>query len=489
MIKNVFLCVLFALSSISYNACAKADTLTDAELVFEPCRIELGAMTEDGECATLRRLEDPSDPNSKVLDLFAVKFPSSNPNPKPDAFTIIQGGPGMSSIDMYMGKQNSFAQIRRQRDILLIDQRGTGRSHAFMCPMDNPETMDESPEEVTKLALECIDQFDGNAEFYTTARAVEDLDALREATGYPQLTVYGVSYGTRVGLEYLRAYPNNTRALLLDGVVAPTVNLAGSEIAVRSQQAFDRLVARCDADEACKEAHGDLRASFETVRALLIDSPASVKLIHPISGKMVDREVGESDLLGAVRLMPYSTESLALLPLMLTQAKQGQFTMLAAQAIQIEEQFASNYAIGMNNSVLCSEDFPYLTDAEREPRQDTYFAGSMIEMIKAMCDVWPRSGDYSASRTLFDSDVPVLLMSGEYDPITPPSNAEVVDEMLSNSRHVVVPAQGHGVFDRGCMAQITVNFVEQANFEEFDASCVERQIPFPLFIDTTGPQQ
>ena len=216
---------------------------------------------------------------------------------------------------------------------------------------------------------------------------------------------------------------------------------------------------------------------------------SSVKLIHPVSGKMAEREVGESDLLGAVRLMPYSTESLALLPLMLTQAKQGQFTMLAAQAIQIEEQFASNYAIGMNNSVLCTEDFPYLTDAEREPRQDTYFAGSMIEMIKAMCDVWPRSGDYSASRTLFDSDVPVLLMSGEHDPITPPSNAEVVDEMLSNSRHVVVPAQGHGVFDRGCMAQITVNFVEQANFEEFDASCVERQIPFPLFIDTTGPQQ
>ena len=485
MTRNVFLSAVFVFSSIGHLDDVKAN----GSLLFEPCRVELGAIIEEGECATLRRFEDPDDPTSKVLDLFVVKFPSSNPNPKLDAFTVIQGGPGMSSIDLYMGKQKAFAKIRRQRDILLIDQRGTGRSHAFMCPIENPETIDESPEEVSKLALECVEQFDGNAQFYTTTRAVEDLEALRKAAGYPQLTIYGVSYGTRVGLEFLRAYPDKTRALLLDGVVAPTVNLAGSEIAVRSQQAFDRLVARCDAQESCKEAHGDLRASFEMVRAQLIESPVSVSLIHPVSGKLVERVVRESDLLAAVRLMPYSTESLALLPLMLTQAKAGQFTMMAAQSIQVEEQFANHYAIGMNNSVLCTEDYPYLTDAEREPRQDTYYAGSMIDMIKAMCDVWPKGSDYSGSRTLFDSDVPVLLMSGEHDPITPPSNAVIVDNMLSNSRHVVVPAQGHGVFDRGCMAQITANFVEQANFEEFDASCVQRQIPFPLFIDTTGPQQ
>jgi pimeloyl-ACP methyl ester carboxylesterase len=355
--------------------------------------------------------------------------------------------------------------------------------------MEIPEVVDVSPEEAQRLSLECLQQFDGNAQFYTTVRAVEDLDALRQAAGYPQFTIYGVSYGTRMALEYLRAYPDKVRALVLDGVVAPTVNLAGNEIARRSQQAFDRLVSRCENDPSCLAAHGNLRETFEVVRAQLIKATVNVQFMHPVSGAVVQREVTEADLLGAVRLMPYTTESLALLPLLLTQAKQGQFAMLAAQAIMLEEQLAKHYAVGMNNSIICTEDYPFLTDVERQPPKDTYFAGTMIDMIKAMCEVWPRGDDYMQSRELFSSDVPVLVMSGEYDPITPPSNGDIVANMLSNAQHVVVPAQGHGVFDRGCMAQITTNFVEQAHFNNFDASCVERQIPFPLFIDAAGPKQ
>ncbi len=468
-------------------------TFAQSTLEFSPCLVQLGALSEDGQCATLERHENPDDPTSPLLQLAVVKFAATNPNPSADAFTVIQGGPGMSSIDLFMQKRQAFEQIRRNRDVLLIDQRGTGRSHAFMCPIEDPSSMDVSPQEAQRLALECLQQFDGNPAFYTTTEAVRDLEALRAAAGYPTLTLYGVSYGTRVALEYLRAQPQHARALLLDGVVAPTVNLAGNEIALRSQQAFDRLVARCESEPTCSAEYGDLAAAFENARAQLQSAPVRVSFAHPVSGETMDREVSEADLLGAMRLMPYASESLALLPLLLSQARQGQFAMLAAQSVLMEEQFVNDYAIGMNNSVMCTEDYPYLTEANMQATQaevaNTYFGDTMAEMLKAMCEVWPRGVDYAESRELFDSDVPVLLMSGEADPITPPSNAEMVANMLSNARHVVVPAHGHGVFDRGCMIQLVSNFVDQANFQNFDASCVEREIAFPLFIDTAGPAQ
>ncbi len=486
---NPFIKALCLLLVLVFPSAASAQST----LEFTPCLVESGALSEDGECATLERLENPNDPTSRLLQLAVVKFAATNPNPSADAFTVIQGGPGMSSIDLFMHKRQAFEQIRRHRDVLLIDQRGTGRSHAFMCAIEDPSSMDVSPQEAQRMARECLQQFDGNAAFYTTALGVQDLEALRAAAGYPSYTIYGVSYGTRVALEYLRAQPNHVRALLLDGVVAPTVNLAGNEIALRSQQAFDRLVARCESEPTCFAAHGDLRAAFEQARARLSTQSVLVSLPHPVSGELIKREVGEADLLGAMRLMPYASESLALLPLLLSQAQQGQFAMLAAQAVLVEEQFVDDYAIGMNNSVMCTEDYPYLTEATMQATQadvaNTYFGDTMAEMLKAMCDVWPRGADYAASRELFSSDVPVLLMSGEVDPITPPSNAEIVANMLSNARHVVVPAHGHGVFDRGCMIQLVSNFVDQANFENFDASCVEREIAFPLFIDTTGPAQ
>lgn len=479
LVKQLLLLVVF----IQPNIAVAQDPLE-----FAPCRIALGAVREDGECATLLRHENPDDPNSQLLELAVAKLAATNPNPQADAFTVIQGGPGMSSIDLYMSKRQAFAQIRRHRDVLLIDQRGTGRSHAFLCPMDNLATADMSPQAAQRLAIECLQQFDGDAAFYTTAQAVEDLEALRVAAGYPSYTIYGVSYGTRVALEYLRAYPGKVRALLLDGLVAPTVYLAGNEIAIRSQQAFDRLVARCEKTPVCLTAHGDLRAAFVDVREQLRLAPVLVTLEHPVSGRRIERQVGEADLLGAMRLMPYASESLALLPLLLTQAKQGHYAMLAAQAVLLEEQFVDHYAVGMNNSVVCTEDYPYLRDTEQQAVA-SYFGDTMAEMLTAVCEVWPRGSDYTASRELFNSDVPALLMSGEVDPITPPSNAEIVADMLSNVRHVVVPGQGHGVFDRGCMIQLVSNFVERPEFAQFDASCVEREIPFPLFMDTAGPTQ
>ena len=480
---------MFMLLLLSAVLTELAHASTDAALEFAPCRVTLGAQSEDGECATLVRPENPKDAESQSVSLFVVRFAAKSPARADDAFTIIQGGPGMSSIDLYMGRRASFANIRQNRDIVLIDQRGTGRSNMFGCPLPEDPTLVPTPEASKALAQECLEQFDGAAEHYTTARAIEDLEALRASAGYPAFTLYGVSHGTRVAIEYARAYPNKTRALLLDGVVPPSVNLAGNEISLRSQQAFDRVAKRCSKEPDCEAAHGDLTEQFAKARRLLSEKNATVKLAHPRTGEMLEREITELDLLGVVRLMPYSTESLALMPLLLSEAANQNYTMLAAQLISIEEDFFANYAVGMNNSVMCTEDYPYLTEQERESLLNTFFAGTMVETIAAVCEVWPPGQDYSQSRQAFSSAIPTLVMSGELDPITPPQNGQLLVDMFSNAQHVIVPGHGHGVFDRGCVNQLVNDFVASPNFSEFDASCVERERAFPLFINKLGPNQ
>lgn len=394
----------------------------------------------------------------------------------------------MSSIDLYLSMRGVFSGILAKRDILVIDQRGTGRSNMLTCPQDEALINAEfSPELTQQIANTCLDQLESDPRFYTTSLAVQDLEAVREASGYAQLSIYGVSYGTRVAQHYLRRFPSATRAIILDGVADIELNLAGSEIAARSQQAFDAMVARCESSEACQAQYGDLEAIFNSLRKQLKEQPMTVSLAHPSSGKMQQQVLNEQHLLGLVRLMPYSTESLALLPFFLSEANKGNFVPLAAQAILTEEQFNTDYAYAMNNAVVCAEDVPFLSTDDLQGDEATYFGESVSEGMLAMCEVWPQGLMDADFREPFESAVPVLLLSGETDPITPPENAERALKMFSNGLHIVAPAHGHGVIARGCIPQLVTTFINDASTKNLDVECVSRERAFPFFLSPTGP--
>lgn len=474
------------LSALSHSLAFAKPTQLD----FKYCQVTQGAQILDAQCATLIRPLDPSQPNGETIDLFVAKFPALNPDPEQDAFTVIQGGPGGSSIDLFMSSHRLFRKIRANRDVLVVDQRGTGRSNILLCPSQSTEEQlaGFDPVEVKRLAINCIEELDTDLRFYTTSLAVQDLDAMREAAGYEQLTIYGISYGTRVAQHYLRRFPEATRAVILDGVVDVELNLAGGEIARRSQAAFDNMAKRCVDSNWCTEQFGDLKLKFESLRKRLIHESIEFSFAHPVSGANITESINETHLLTAVRLMPYSTEQLALLPMIISDAHAGNYVSLAAFSKMLNEGFFENYAIGMNNSVMCAEDTPFVETSDLVGIEETYFGNDMANAILAVCEVWPQGSIDDDFHEPFSSEKPVLILSGETDPITPPENGEKAHQMLANSKHLIVPAHGHGVIGRGCVPQIVTEFVENANFDELNSACIEREKAQPFFFDYTGPK-
>jgi len=470
---------------------AQANVLAvEQPLEFNRCQIKSEALLVDAQCASLSRAEDPDSDDGRNIELFIAKFPADTPDPEADAFTIIQGGPGGSSVDLYLRMRHLFAGIRKKRDIIVVDQRGTGRSNMLGCPVSDDELdiADFSPEQAKRMAAECVDVLSETSDlrYYTTSIAVQDLDAVRAAAGYPQLSIYGTSYGTRVAQHYLRRFPEQTRAVVLDGVVQVGLNLAGGEIARRSQQAFERIIARCADSKPCTQELGNIETKFNELRQRLEKDPVNVELPHPFTGELTLQLLNEQSLLSLVRLLAYSSEQTALLPLFISQAHAKNYVPLAAWWLQLDEQFATSYAVGMNNTVICAEDYPFVTDADMVGIEDTYL-GEMAAAMQSVCETWPRGPMDDDFRTPFDSNTPVLILSGEVDPITPPANGEVTLQMLANSLHITVPEQGHGVISRGCIPRLTSNFIAAASLEDMTIDCVAREKALPLFIDFTGP--
>jgi pimeloyl-ACP methyl ester carboxylesterase len=475
-----------------------------APLEFSRCQVKSGALIVDAQCALFKRAENPDRPDGRTIDLFVAKFPASTPQAEADAFTVIQGGPGGSSIDLYLRMRHLFSGIQKKRDIIVVDQRGTGRSNMLGCPSDDEEFIDTDfdPELTKKLASECLENLSknsesnsdnpaalgavGDARFYTTSIAVQDLEALREAAGYPQLNIYGTSYGTRVAQHYVRRFPEQTRSIILDGVAHVGLNLAGGEIARRSQEAFDRIVGRCKALKPCAEQLGDINRKFQELRIRLDEQAIKVNFPHPNSGQAIEKTISEQSLLSLVRLLPYSSEQSAMLPLHIAQAHAGNYVPLAAWWTQLEEGFLEGYAIAMNNSVVCAEDYPFLKPSDLDGVEQTYFGIQMADSMRAICEVWPRGPVDDDFLTPFESAVPALILSGEVDPITPPVNGDLALEMFNNAKHIVVPAQGHGVISRGCIPQLAQDFIKTLVLDSVNTDCVNREITTPLFLDFTG---
>lgn len=479
-----------------YCACAwtlgfSVSTNAESSLTFERCHLQVNATEVDAECATLTRPENPKKPNGKTINLFVAKLPSTSPSPEADAFTIIQGGPGGSSIDLGISYNAFLNLVRAKRDVILIDQRGTGRSNKLNCNADD-ETKSSTvydPLITAKLTQECVEQLkEHDLSAYTTSVAVQDLEALRIAAGYSQLSIYGVSYGTRVAQHYLRRFPNQTRTIIIDGVVDVGLNLAGAEIARRSQDAFDQMVSRCNQTPACVDKLGDVKNKFTELRQRLKTQTITVSAAHPLTGKTQDVTVTDSDLLAAVRLMPYSTEGISLLPLLIHNAHQGNYAPLAAQSLLFTESLSDGFALGMHNSVTCTEDAPFVASDASQQAQDSYFGTMMIDSLRVTCQNWPAGIIDDDFLEPFESDKPVLILSGATDPITPPENGHRAANMFNNSMHIVVPFHGHGVVARGCMPFLIEDFLINTQFADIKTECIEREQAMPFFVDTTGPK-
>lgn len=461
-------------------------------LDLEDCRITAGPGYPGikARCGSFVRPLDPANPDGEQLELKVAVVPALDLTPEPDPLVPLAGGPGGSAIQFYSAYAAAFEPIRRKRDILLIDQRGTGESAHMDCPIDDDIVEGQYTEEETiAFTRACLDQLPHDPRFFTTSVAVTDLEALREALGYPALNLLGTSYGSRVAQHFARRYPDSTRTIVIDGVVPPQLPL-GPEIALEAQRAIDEIFARCAEDAACNQRFPEVDLDFAALRAALRDQPALVSLLDPVTGRPTEIRFGHNELAGAVRLLAYQPQSIAILPLVIHAAANGNLVPLAAQFQLTMTSLADALALGMHNSVMCTEDLPFLDrDAIDIEALETTFIGAMqLAALESICSIWPQGPIDDDFNEPLATDIPVLLLSGTADPITPPRYAEMALAEMTNHVHIANRHQGHGQIAAGCMPDVIADFVESADPAAVDASCMERAFVMPFFVDFTGPR-
>ncbi len=446
----------------------------------------------EARCGALTVFENRAARSGRQITLCLAVLPAVSRSPAPDPLFFLTGGPGQAATESYLQMSFAFDKINQQRDIVLVDQRGTGQSHPLRCSTAQTAKREDlsaySDEEVAAWLEKCLDQLDADPRLYTTSLAMDDLDQVREALGYDQINVYGVSYGTRAALTYLRQHPEHVRAIILDGIVPPDLAL-GPDVAPDAQRALGLIFGRCAADPACQSKFPNLRAEFNSLLATLEQQPVKVNLAHPITGRATELTLTRAKAAAVVRLLSYAPETAALLPLLIhTTQTTGDYHLLAAQYLLVSEQLADTISNGMAYSVVCAEDVPFFTPAEAA-RADagTYLGDSETRQLFKICSIWPRGDIPANAKEPMTSTVPALLLSGEADPVTPPSNGDRVAAAFPHSLHLVAPGQGHNVIYRGCLPKIAAAFIESGAVEGLETGCVQKIQPLPFFLDFTGP--
>ncbi|WP_051235673.1 alpha/beta hydrolase [Marinimicrobium agarilyticum] len=456
-------------------------------LEFRDCALATPYHQRYVQCAFVEVPENYDEPEERRLELLVIRLPASAARTTDDPVLAIAGGPGQAASDSFLWLDRAFQDLARQRDIYLIDQRGTGHSNAQTCDLSHREDLllADDRESFRELGRECLAQFKGDPRQYTTPVAVRDFERVREALGVAQWNLYGVSYGTRVAQSYMRTYPTAVRTAVLDGVLPAQENF-GPQIALHSQAALDALVVQCQADEACREAYPDLGSGLEALFERLDTAPVEFHYREISSGDQVQETLRRAHLVSIVRMALYNSEVLSVLPPMLAQAyREDDFAALARMSRRLD--ISDQLAMGMHNSVMCSEDVPFIENVPTDALKNTYMGTQMVEALKGLCEVWPR-GDIDASyKQPLRSAIPTLLLSGERDPVTPPAYGEALLEGLERARHITVPHRGHHVGITGCMPRVIAQFVESAQTEGLQVECLGRLETVPLFLNVNGP--
>lgn len=485
------------LLAVALVACSSATVDGDAPsatgLPLQPCQLRAPG-SNDSLSATCGRLEvalSAEDGDARTLGLQVAVQAAVSRNAAPDPLYYLAGGPGQAASETYPASAYAFQRIRQRRDIVLVDQRGTGASGALRC---EPEAEgSDSPTADRALAISewaqgCVASLDADLSHYTTADAVRDLEASADALGYQQVNVYGISYGSRLAQAWARAHPERVRSLVLDGVV-PLEHALGGSIARDAQTALDLIFDRCARDPDCDARYGSLAPRFDRLMEALDGEPVLVRLDHPVRAEAIEIEIDRERAATVFRFASYSPETVALIPLLVDAAEgRADFRPLAAQYLLLTEALDQSIANGLHYAIVCSEDVPYFApDPIAASNAESYLGNFVTDSLQLVCSSWPAAPMPPGLHVPLRGGPPSLMLSGAVDPVTPPRNAEQVGARLREALQLVAPGQGHGVVGRGCIPSLVAEFVEAGSSLGIDASCVDAIEPDAFFLDPSGP--
>ena len=462
-------------------------------LPLSPCKIEgVPGEVKCGGASARENRDTPLGGPARMVGLSVIVLSALEPDKLPDPFFMLAGGPGDAPSFNARFFSRVFHDIRRKRDIVLIDLRGTGKSSPLVCPeLARPDANGVHDENLLSIPAvqACRQRLEKTADLkqYTTEIAVDDLEQVRQRLGYGPINLYGTSYGSRVAQVYMRRHPNSVRAVAMKGIVAPSMAMPETH-ARAAEDAWQSLLARCRKDAACAEAYPVVEVEFRELLKKLGSNPV---MTLPASQQRPETRIRVSRELfaEAFRNVLYTPEGSAQAPKLIHQLVNGDDRSLVETALSGRTVLGGErLAAGFFLSVSCTEDIPYLSKDADAMAAGTFGGNYRLEQQRAACKEWPRGTVSSAHRQPTKSAIPTLLLSGEFDPVTPPSGAEEVARGLSKGRHIVIRNNGHPIGNaEACIGKMFRQFLDAASVDAVDASCAAANPPVPFV--TPGKQQ
>ena len=476
--------LLVCLTSLAFACTSPAPDRTLDRL--HSCRSDEGPT--DALCGTVTVFENRHTGIGRQIRLWVVVLPSLASSPTADPLFFLAGGPGQAATKLASQVRVFFSDIQRTRDIVLVDQRGTGKSNPLDCRSDASSLRELTESGKTALARlqRCLQGYDADVRLYTTDIAMDDLDDVRAFLGYDRINLYGGSYGTRAALVYVRQHREHVRSIVLDGV-APTDMRLPLFTARDAQRALDQALADCGAEEACRKAFPGMPSRVRALITSLDQHPRRVRIVHPRTGIAEEVEVDARLVAGVLFNALYSPLTASIVPALVERAEANDFQSLFALALAGEDA-GENMSIGMQLSVLCSEDAPRVSPGDlTKELSGSVFGSHLVRSQLDACAMWPKAAVDASYYRPIDSNVPALVLSGDIDPVTPPSWGASVVEHLSRGIHIVLPSTGHGVVTTPCGNRLVTDFIERGSREGLDTACVSTVRRPPYFVTPAGP--
>ncbi|MCC6617073.1 MAG: alpha/beta fold hydrolase [Anaerolineae bacterium] len=452
-------------------------------------------------CGYLIAPEDRDQPDGNRVRLHYAIYHALADEHKPDPVVFLDGGPGSDTLmQMPWAYYAIGAPLNADRDVIFFDQRGTGYSRpALDCPEYDAMRYDLLGEEISSeesralivdTLRSCHDRLESrgvNVANYNSAENAADLDDLRELLGYDQWNLYGISYGTRLALTAMRDQPDGIRSVIIDSVLPLEASLYDDEPA-NLERALNTLFLGCTLDEECNAHYPRLGTVFYDTVARLNAEPGIVRITHPTTRAEYSVLVDGNQLIGLAFGALYSREWFQLLPEIIYDVRDGNYRLLGSTLQSILED-QEGFSMGMHFAVQCNEETPFVApenvaaSLEASPILGGYFANepNTGNMIVSVCHSWTTVMPASEENAPVVSDIPTLVISGEYDPITPPSWGKMVADSLPNSFYYEIPGAGHGASVGDPCPESLLNAFLNDPTSEPDSSCIA-DMPTPDFL-------
>lgn len=457
---------------------AQANDKPAEALLLESCFVK--GVKNQLQCGKLSVPENWKSPSETNIDLSVIVVKSIANTPKPDPLFLLMGGPGQAASELVSGLIGIFNDVHQERDLVFIDQRGTGLSNPLICDEEQGDIYADLNSDFDVVDVKkCLSEFNVDLSQYNTNNAILDFDAVRVALGYDKINLYGISYGSRAAMVYMREKPDSLRSVILDGVVPPQVVVG--PMGIEAARAFDMLIEQCNSHTDCQKQYPNLVSDYQNVRAALELSPIRTTIEHPVSDQKIALNIDSKKFINTLRNLLYSVGRRELVPFVISEFAKGNYKPFVGLMSQSEDSQGAMY-VGLTFNILCNEDIPRASRELLAKDSANSFSGRhTFEVFSGICKHWPTFTPPANFGEPVNSNIPTMLLSGELDPVTPPAWADIAAKGLSNNKHYIAKNAGHGLVTQTCAGSMIGEFVDSLNFDDVDSSCLDKQ-PLPGFL-------